>query len=131
MEEANAHLHEYIEQFNKSFGVEPAIDDPFWLDPPLNLDDILLTKFPRRADKNGCISFQSVLLYSPETTAFALRDVTVCINESGICALYQGTYYRLIPVGEVVQQAFGDTMSDTVVSIIHRYLFAFAKEISA
>ena len=131
MEEANAHLGEYIEQFNKSFSVEPAIDDPFWLDPPLNLDDILLTKFPRRADKNACISFQSVLLYSPETTAFALRDVTVCINESGIFALYQGTYYRLIPVGEVVQQAFGDKMSDTVASIIHRYLFAFAKEISA
>lgn len=131
LSEANAHLHEYIEQFNNSFGVAPAVDDDFWLDPPFNLDEILCAKFKRRADKNGCICFQSIQLYSPETTCFAYRDVEVCINESGIFAKYKDQYYRLVPVGEMVQQVRGDSMTETVASIIHRYLFAFSKEVSA
>lgn len=131
VEEANAHLCEYIEQFNKSFAVPPAVDDSFWLDPPENLEEILLTRFKRRADKTGCVFFHSILLYSPETSDFALRDVDVCINESGIYANYKGRYYRLLPVGEVLQQAYGDRLTETEANIIYRYLFAFAKETSA
>lgn len=131
MAEANACLSEYIDWFNSKYAVAPSVDDEFWLDPPLNLDEILCTQFPRHADRNGCITFQSTVFYSPETSSFALRDVVVCINESGIFAKYQGRYWRLVPVGETLQQTYADKMSETVAAIIDRYLFAFAKEISA
>lgn len=131
MDEANAILSEYIKVFNSRYGVEPAVDDPFWIDAPENLEEILCTQFHRRADKNACIAFQGSLLYSPETDSFAYRDVTVCINVSGIYAKYQGRYYPLLPVGEKVQEVIGDKLPGVVAEIIHRYLFAYAKEVSA
>ena len=131
VEEANAQLHRYIESFNKDYAVKAADDDSFYIDPPANLDDILCAQFPRRADGRGCISFQSTTFYAPTAPRIERRDVVVCINESGIYARYLGEYYPLVPVGHTIQQVYGDKMAQVVVNIIYRYLYAFAKEISA
>lgn len=131
MEDANKILPLYVEWFNNKYSVEAADDDNFYIDAPENLDDILCAQFPRRADKTGCISFQSTLFYSPSAPDFSRRDVTVCINESGIYAKYMGVYYPLVPVEGYLQQVYNDTMPQVVANIIYRYLYAFAKEISA
>lgn len=131
VEQANSVIHKYIEEFNSKYAVTPADDDNFYIDPPDNLSDILCAQFPRRADKNGCITFQGSVFYSPVSPDIAHRDITVCINEHGIFAKYLNNYYPLIPVGNTIQQLHSDIMPQVVVNIIYRYLYSFAKEISA
>lgn len=131
MEQANAALPEFIQQFNKKFSIPPAIDDEFWLDPPENLDEILVAQFKRRADRNACIMFQQTQFHCPTYDGFAYRDVLVCISERGIFAKYQGQYYPLVPEGEILQDVISDSMPHVVSNIIYRYLYAYAKEISA
>lgn len=130
VEEANAALGDYIRWFNKKYSVEPAVDDPFWLDAPLNLDDILCAQFERRLDKNGVITFQSSEFFCP-TLDLAYSMVTVCISERGLYAKYRGEYYPMVPVGYKLSQVRGDSMPTVVQNIVYRYLYAFAKEISA
>lgn len=131
VEEANKQISRYIESFNKNYSVEPADDDNFYIVPPDNLKDILCAQFPRRADRHGCVTFQGTTFYSPAAPDFALRDVVVCINESGIFVKYLGNYYPLRPTDNFIQQTESDQMPQVVVNIIYRYLYAFAKEISA
>ena len=130
LKEANNIIGEYIDYFNSAYSVAPAVDDSFFLPPPANLDDILSAQFPRHSDRHGCITFQNTLFYSPNADLISC-DVTVCISERGIFAKYKEAYYPLVPVGEQVQQVVGDNMPQVVVNIIYRYLYAFAKEISA
>ena len=131
IEQANRVISKYIESFNQAYCVMPFDDDSFYIDPPKNLDDILCAQFPRRADKDGCITFQNTVFYAPTAPDFSRRDVLLCINENGIYAKYLEKYYPLIPIGNSVQQIRSDTMPQVVVNIIYRYLYAFAKEVSA
>lgn len=131
VEEANKELYRYIESFNRDYSVQAAEDEIFYINAPTNLEDILCAQFPRRVDKAGCIMFQSTQFYAPTAPDFSRRDVTVCINEHGIYAKYLDVYYPLVPVGEFIQEVVGDKMPQVVINIIYRYLYAFAKEISA
>ena len=131
LEEANREIHRYIESFNKSYSVIPADDDSFYIDAPANLSDILCAQFSRRADAQSCIKFQNTTFYAPNAPNFSRSDVLVCINEGGIFVKYLGTYYPLVPVGHVLQETNSDHMPQVVINIIYRYLYAFAKEISA
>ena len=131
VEEANKIIGKYIKSFNERYAVDAADDDNFYINPPLNLDDILCAQFPRRADGRGCITFQGTTFYAPDAPDFSRRDVLLCINESGLYVKYMEHYYPLIPTENFVRQVYGDTMPQVVVNIIYRYLFAFGKEISA
>lgn len=131
VEDANREIHRYIESFNKAYAVAPADDDNFYIDAPSDLDDILCAQFPRRADGRGCITFQGTTFYAPKAPDFSRRDVLLCINEGGLFAKYQGVYYQLQPTENFVRQVYGEHMSQVVVNIIYRYLYAFGKEISA
>ncbi len=131
VDEANREIHRYIESFNKSYAVVPADDDNFYIDAPANLEDILCAQFPRRADGRGCISFQGTTFFAPNAPDFSRRDVVLCINEHGLFVRYLGEYYQLQPTENFVREVVGDKMSQVVINIIYRYLFAFGKEISA
>ena len=131
VEKANAEIHRYIESFNKAYAVAPADDDNFYIDAPVNLEDILCAQFPRRADGRGCITFQGTTFYAPNAPDFARRDVVLCINEHGLFVRYLGEYYHLQPTENFVCEVLGDKMPQVVINIIYRYLFAFGKEISA
>lgn len=131
VEEANRVIDKYVEQFNRDYAVTPADDDNFYIDAPENLNDILCAQFPRRADSHGFINFQCTTFWAPSAPDFSRRDVLVCINENGIFAKYLNNYYQLQPVENRVQQVFNDKMPQVVVNIIYRYLYAFAKEVSA
>lgn len=131
VEDANRMLHLYIKSFNKAYAVEPDDNEVFYIDAPTNLDEILCAQFPRRADSRGCITFQNTTFYAPTAPDFSRRDVVVCINEHGIFAKYLNEYYPLLPTENFVRQTVADQMPQVVVNIIYRYLYAFAKEISA
>ena len=131
VEDANKVLNKYIESFNESYAIKPSDDDNFYIDPPKNLDEILCAQFTRRADSRGCITFQGTTFYAPQAPDFSRRDVLLCINENGIFVKYLGQFYPLRPTDNFVQQVYGDNMPQVVVNIIYRYLYAFAKEISA
>lgn len=130
VEAANAALPEYIRWFNKKFSVEPAVDDPFWLDAPENLDDILCAQFSRHIDNKGLLSFHNTQFYVRDIDLFSV-DVVVCISERGLFAKYRDAYYRLWPFEDRVQKVVSDKMPTVIENIIYRYLYAFAKEISA
>ena len=131
MEEANSVIDKYIQNFNKHYSKEAMDDDIFYIDPPENIEEILCAQFPRHADKNACVTFQNTLFYAPTAPNFSYCDVLVCINEHGIYAKYKEKYYPLLPVGNSVQQIRSENMPQVVVNIIYRYLYSFAKEISA
>ena len=131
VEQANKEIAKYIEKFNKDYAVKPAVDDSFYIDAPKNLNDILCAQFPRRVDSRGCVTFQGTTFYAPGAPDFSRRDIILCINEHGIFAKYLDKYYPLRPTGNFVQQVYGDAMPQVVVNIIYRYLYAFAKEVSA
>lgn len=131
VDEANRQLHRYIESFNKAYAVEAEDDEIFYIDAPANLKDILCAQFPRRADARGCITFQNTTFYAPAAPDFSRRDVLLCINESGLFAKYMGEYYLLQPTENFVRQTVSDKLPEVVINIIYRYLFAFAKEVSA
>ena len=131
LEKANAEIHRYIEEFNKAYAVAPADDEVFYIDAPANLDDILCAQFPRHADGRGCITFQGTTFFAPNAPDFSRRDVVLCINEHGLFVRYLGEYYQLQPTENFVREVLGDKMPQVVINIIHRYLYAFAKEISA
>lgn len=130
VEEANVALCEYITQFNKKYSIPPAIDDAFWLDPPVNLDDILCAQFPRRLDRQGCLVFQCTQFYIPDSD-LAYVDGLVCVSEKGLFFNYKGTCYRLQPLDGHIKSVYGDTLPAVVSDIVYCYLFSFAKEISA
>ena len=131
LEDANKELARYIESFNRDYSVKATDDDIFYIPSPENLADILCAQFSRRADKTGCITFQGTQFYAPNAPDISHSDITVCINEHGVFAKYLEAYYPLIPVDHRVQQVYGENMPQVVVNIIYRYLYAFAKEISA
>ena len=131
VEEANKLIGEYIDEFNAEYAVTPFDDEVFYIDAPDNLDDILCAQFERRADKDGCITFQNTVFYAPSAPDFSRRDVVICINEHGIFVKYMNKYYPLVPLDGQVQQLKHDSMPQVVENIIYRYLYAFAKEISA
>ena len=131
VEDANKIISRYIKSFNESYAVQAADDDNFYIDAPANLSDILCAQFPRRADSRGCITFQGTTFYAPNAPDFARRDVTLCINESGLFVKYQDKYYNLLPTENFVRQVYGEFMPQVVVNIIYRYLYAYAKEVSA
>ena len=131
VEDANKIISRYIKSFNESYAVQAADDDNFYIDAPANLSDILCAQFPRRADSRGCITFQGTTFYAPNAPDFARRDVTLCINENGLFVKYQNKYYNLLPTENFVRQVYGEFMPQVVVNIIYRYLYAYAKEVSA
>jgi hypothetical protein len=131
IDEANKVIAQYIKAFNKSYAVEAADDDNFYIDPPADLNDILCAQFPRRADGRACITFQGTTFYAPDAPDFSRRDVLLCINESGLYVKYMDRYYPLVPTENFVRQVYGENMPQVVVNIIYRYLYAFGKEISA
>ena len=79
----------------------------------------------------SCITFQNTTFYAPNAPDFSRRDVLLCINEHGLFAKYMGEYYLLQPTENFVRQTVSDNLPEVVVNIIYRYLFAFAKEVSA
>lgn len=129
IEAANAALDEYVTWFNKKYAVEPAVDDPFWIDAPANLDEILCAQFPRRMSLSGTVCFQGTEFYAPDLDATAINGC-ICISARGVFYRYLGVDYRLVPVDHVLQEVKGE-MSASVAAIVHRYLFAYGKEISA
>lgn len=131
VEEANRQIHRYIESFNKAYARNPESDDNYYIGAPANLNDILCAQFSRRADGRGCITFQGTTFYAPTAPDFARRDVILCINESGLFAKYKDVYYPLVPTENFVRETVSDQMPQVVINIIYRYLYAFAKEISA
>lgn len=133
VEEANHRLGEYVAWFNKRYAREPAVDDPFWIDAPADLDDILCAQFERTVSKDGCVNFQNTIFYAPGANLYGVK-ATVCISERGMFLKYKDLYYRLVPVdGEVFETQSADdyNLPTVVVNIIYRYLYAFGKEISA
>lgn len=130
VEAANAALPEYIDWFNKKYGRPADVDDPFYIDAPENLDDILSAQFERHLGRNGTLSFQSLLFCVPNSNLYSV-DGLVCISERGIYFKYKGKYWPMVPVDGTVPRVRGDEMPHVIENIIYRYLFAYAKEISA
>lgn len=128
VEEANKILPKYIAEFNASYSVQPAIDDPFWIDPPDNLDHILQARISRTTDRCGVFSFHSYKFAILSEYDIVCRNFELCISERGIYAYLNSKYYNVQLLDEHLYSGLGETMPIVVQNIIYRYMFAFAKE---
>ena len=132
VEKANRFLQKYVATFNAQFGVTPARPDSFFLPCTQNLDVVLSAQVPRRTDSNGCISFHSYkfAVIAPRTRC---RSLTLHISEHGIFARFPGDpdFYPVKLLDEFVRSGLGETMPQVVADIIYRYMYAYAKEVSA
>ena len=129
MEDANKCLQQYVNSFNNKYSVSPTSPDSFYREIDVNLDDILIAKFPKKLDNNGCFYFHDTqfTVYAPFVRN---RKFTLCISELGMYAYMDEMYYPIKPVGQYIQEVIGDKMTEAEKEIIYRYLFAFAKEVS-
>lgn len=130
VEDANKHLQEYIRQFNISFSVPPAIDNSFWLEPPLNLEHILQCRISRQTDKVGSFSFHGYK-FAVEYQYAAYKKFELCISERGIFAWIDSAYYPIRIIDPFIQRSLGDNFPQVLEDLIYRYLYAYAKEVSA
>ena len=131
VEKANAWLPQYVERFNSQFAVEPMREDNFFIPCALDLEIVLTAQIPRRTDSHGCISFHSYkfAIEAPRTRS---RDCVLHVSERGIFARFPGdsNFYNVRLLDEL-RSGLGETMPQVVVDIIYRYMYAYAKEVSA
>ncbi len=131
VQKANAFLVEYVDKFNKQFAVEPMRPESFFIPCSANLDEILTAQVPRRTDSRGCISFHSYK-FAIDAPRVCCRDVVLHISENGLFARFPGesNYYPVRLLDEL-RCGLGETMPQVVADIIYRYMYAYAKEVSA
>ena len=131
VEKANAFLEKYVDIFNAQFGVEPMRPDSFFVPCSANLDVVLTAQVPRRTDSHGCISFHSYK-FAVEAPRVCCRDVVLHISEHGLFARFNNDE-RFYPVRllDTLRSGLGETMPQVVADIVYRYMYAYAKEISA
>lgn len=132
VEKANAFLQKYINAYNAQFAVTPARADSFFLPCTANLDVVLSAQFPRLADSHGCISFHSYK-FAVEAPRVRGRRLILHVSEHGLFARFDGdpNFYPVRLLDDFIPSGLGETMPQVVQDIIYRYMYAYAKEISA
>lgn len=132
VEKANQALPRYIAQFNKKYAVQPASPDPFFVQllPGQNLDDILCAQFTRETNHAGVFSFHAYKFAILECPRVACIKFVLCISERGLFAKIDGRFYPVQPL-DVPLSGLGERMPQVVQDIVYRYMYAYAKEISA
>ncbi|MCQ2485811.1 MAG: ISNCY family transposase [Clostridia bacterium] len=132
VEKANIFLQKYIKNFNDQFGCDPMKPETFFLPCSENLDVVLSAQIPRKADGRGCISFHSYK-FAVEAPRVACRNLILHISERGIFARFPGDnkFYNVRLLDDHIFYGLGETMPQVVADIIYRYMYAYAKEVSA
>ena len=131
VDKANAFLRRYVDSFNAAFAVEPMKTDSFFVPCDKNLDVILTAQVPRRTDSRGCISFHSYK-FAVEAPRVCCRKGVLHISEHGLFYRFENDA-RFYPVRllDVIQRDISSSMPQVVEDIIYRYMYAYAKEVSA
>ena len=132
VEKANIFLQKYVDVFNNQFGVEPMKSDSFFIPCAANLDIVLSAQFTRRTDSHGCISFHSYK-FAVIAPRVCCRNLVLHVSEHGLFARFDGddNFYPVQLVDDHIYCGLGETMPQVVADIIYRYMYAYAKEISA
>lgn len=132
VEKANAFLQKYVDVFNNQFAVTPAADASFFLPCSADLDVVLSAQFPRRTDSHGCISFHSYK-FAVIAPRVCCRNITLHVSEQGLFARFENdsNFYPVELLDDFIGSGLGETMPQVVTDIIYRYMYAYAKEISA
>lgn len=132
VEAANIFLQHYVDQFNRQFGVEPMKPDSFFLPCTANLDVVLSAQITRKTDSHGVISFHSYK-FAVEAPRTRCRNCVLHISEHGLYARFENddNFYPVRLLDEHISYGLGETMPQVVADIVYRYMYAYAKEISA
>lgn len=101
LEEANAFLPAFIDNFNRRFAVEPADPEPAYLSSPKNVECIICLKEKRQASNGSTISYHgktyrlrkkdsSIALLRPRSQVLVLTHL-----DGSLSALYEGNRLSL------------------------------------
>ena len=104
--------------------------DTFWLPVPQNITDILQCRISRKTDSVGVFSFHSYKFAIRDYPYVAYRKFDLCISEQGIYAHLDGAYHTVECI-DTLLDGLGETMPQVLQDLVYRYLFAYAKVISA
>ena len=131
VQKANIFLERYVDTFNAQFAVKPMRPESFFIPCTANLEEVLTAQIPRRTYSRGCISFHSYK-FAIDAPRVCCRDVVLHISEHGIFARFPGdAKYYPVRLLEELRCGLGETMPQVVADIIYRYMYAYAKEVSA
>ena len=129
IEAANVFLKDkFVKIFNDEFSInreKPSV----WREPPANLSNVLCSKFNRRVNSAGVISFQGYK-FQVKAPRCACREIELCIYKDCIKALIDGKYYSIELIGDITD-GIDERMSNVLKSIIFEYMYKEAKSISA
>lgn len=129
VEAANEFLkNHYIHIFNAEFSFEREKDD-VWRTPPVNLKDLICSRFSRRVNSAGVISFQGYK-FIVKAPRCARREIELCIFKDGLKALVDNTYYP-VEITDDLGTCAGDTMSESLKEILYREMYSDVKQACA
>lgn len=132
VEKANAYLQKYVQIHNARFAVEPRKQADFFVPCTENLDVVLSAQFPRKLDSHGCFSFHSYT-FAVDAPRTRCRSMVLHVSEHGLFARFDDDpkFYPVVLQDEYIASGLGEKMPQVVADIIYRYMYAYAKEISA
>lgn len=131
MEDANKHMGEFIDYFNKKWSVTAKSDIVFWRNPPEDLNEILMAQFPHITNKNGEFKFHSYRFAVMDCPFVANKHFTLCVSEKGLFAKMPDLKYYPVKLLDAITYGVDETLPDVVKNIIWENLLSFAKEVSA
>ena len=117
--------NQFIKIFNSEFGLERN-NQTVWRKLPENLSQILCSKFRRRVNSAGVLSFQGYK-FLVKALRCACRDIEICINCNGLKACIDGKYYPMEMLDDLTG-GIGEAMSDSLKEIIYKYMYTDSKK---
>lgn len=132
VEKANAYLQRFVDDFNAEFGVDAMKPDNFFIPCSADLDSVLTAQIPRKADGQGCISFHSYK-FAVEAPRVRGRNLILHVSEHGLFARFDGdeNFYPVRLLDDYLYSGRDEKMPQVVQDIVYRYMYAYAKEVSA
>lgn len=126
VDEANKFLLDYVTIFNNEFAKQPASNIAVWHKTGLNPDYVLSARYERTLHNGEFFSFEGYR-WRIASKNIRARKFELCVNENGIKAYLNGTFYDV----EFVDEFVGETTTAVLENIIYKYFLKDMKEIAA
>lgn len=128
-EEANRFLREeYPVIFNREFALVRN-KSAAWRDAPANASEMLCSKFRRRVNSAGILSFQGYR-FAVKGAHCTGEYVDLCVFKDSVKALFRGRFFS-VELQDDLSDCVGDQMSGALKDILSRYMFSDVRKISA
>lgn len=130
IEQANEYLKKYVKEYNKRYSKPAHKADSFYVPTDLDINEILMARFPKKTDRNGCFKFHSYTFAVQDSPRKICVPCELCITDDDIKVYIHGKYWP-VKILDPITDGAGESMPEVVKNICYKYMRRYAKEISA